>query len=118
MVKQCHANANVQMATGETALHLMVRLKQYELVDDIYRFFSPNGNLPNKDGDTPMHYIVRAPLENFAENEYMAKQLFIKGVDLDIRNKAGKSAREMIKEHPNPRRRAFLEVFRFQVKNP
>ncbi|OWA50120.1 E3 ubiquitin-protein ligase MIB1 [Hypsibius exemplaris] len=59
LVKQAHANMNIQNVNKQTALHLAVERQHSHVVRMLVRE-GCDVNLPDKDGDTPLHEALRS----------------------------------------------------------
>ena len=91
-------NINHQDINGDTVLH--INPERYLL----YKELKPDLNIQNKNGDTPLHHLVKK-----TKNPDMVK-LFIKdGANIQIKNKANQTALDIAKLNNNQKIIAILE---------
>nr|XP_023018736.1 85/88 kDa calcium-independent phospholipase A2 isoform X2 [Leptinotarsa decemlineata] len=97
----CHINAlNFEK---KTALHVMVERNRLDCVVALLSK-EANPNLGDKDGNRPIHLAVKA------NNVSIIQALVVFGVDLDIINNSGESARHMILPDQEPNLLYYLSA--------
>jgi E3 ubiquitin-protein ligase mind-bomb len=58
LIESTHANLNLQNLNQQTALHLAVERQHFQIIKLLVQH-NCNLNLQDKDGDTPLHCILR-----------------------------------------------------------
>lgn len=110
------ADINTVAATGDTLLHIMCKQNNENIVEYCLTIESVESNSLNDLGQTPLHVVG---INNTGESHFkVAKMLKEKGVNFQIKDKYGRTARDLIQLHQvSPQVRKFFE-FNTEEKTP
>ncbi len=97
-----HLRDIVDPRTGRTPLHYYLRYFRYSVLQGKWLITKNNINKKDKRGWTPLHTLLMShSLDHSAEFVAMVKALIDSGANIDIKNKDGLTARELILKRPD-----------------